>query len=833
MRLVVINEAEAIIEPFWDGGSSENPTDKISLLDEYVVTVCEGTTSNVKQTWCCVKIYIERAKRGNAAVVMERACDIGLEGYDILRIFASMPQNVYMTVCGCIDGEPFTILDTISGINNNDEIDGKVKGKRLTSLRIELALHDMKPASVQLYWIGLANCEAQKRMEARKTAYTSDWPGMLLSKPERLEPEIGLFFDRDELDHMRQNIRKGHTGIVFSKLREQAQEDMKLDPEAEIGEYVPDPDPQWCRKRDAHKTHTARVMQRLAFVGLLDGNAEMSAMAARMALSAAHCQYWCTSIMGQFPGATWHHRSFTEESYSGACALVLDWAGFCITPHGKQVIRDAIIMKGLPRIESDFKRMEYIRNVNQGIIFSSGRIIGLLSLLPVYPRYRSLAEEAERDLLEMIDAYILDDGGTPEGMSYWNFTFSQAMPLIYMLARNKNMEIEEYASVKLKKTGDFYLGMLSITGNGCTYLPVNDAHSKSTSRPGLAAIYYRISKNPLWKKVLRLILESETYNPNIFDFILMENMTVETKTANEYEPTVHKFNVFPDAGQVSTVRLHPRVGSVHFHLCSGPTCVCHYHEDKGSFIIETAGEILALDRGVADYNNPESFPMRYARYHNLLYPENESGGGFHQPVDCLGGRLGTAMEKRGAVLLACDNAKAWETGLFATNIRRVFSPNAGLFIFDDEIRIREPLRMSFRLNTHFLAKEKNGELWVKGIKSSLRIYPLNWKYVGSSMAFEGIDDQLEPVRILKMITEQSAEHRLLTAVEVVPNDSADSDLWNVKHGANALMLSRGNEKISLIVHRDRMLEVAVHKDGQLVLAAESHEIVWNIRREYV
>lgn len=81
----------------------------------------------------------------------------------------------------------------------------------------------------------------------------------------------------------------------------------------------------------------------LAFIGLLDRNVEMSLMAVRMALSAAHCEYWCQSIMGQFPGATWHHRSFTEEAYTSACALVLDWAGFCMTPFAKQILRDAIV----------------------------------------------------------------------------------------------------------------------------------------------------------------------------------------------------------------------------------------------------------------------------------------------------------------------------------------------------------------------------------------------------------------------------------------------------------------------------------------------------------
>ena len=139
--------------------------------------------------------------------------------------------------------------------------------------------------------------------------------------------------------------------------------------------------------------------------------------------------------MGQMPGMPWHCRSFVEEVYCQGCALVLDWAGESLTPFGAEVVRDAIAMKGLPRIESDFKRSEYIRSMNQGIVFSAGRVLGAMALLPAYPRYRKLLEEAEGDLFEMIAAYVLPDGGTLEGPAYWNYTFSNALPTLWALAR--------------------------------------------------------------------------------------------------------------------------------------------------------------------------------------------------------------------------------------------------------------------------------------------------------------------------------------------------------------------------------------------------------------
>ena len=68
------------------------------------------------------------------------------------------------------------------------------------------------------------------------------------------------------------------------------------------------------------------MIENLAFVGLVENDLEMMRMAVRHALSVCHCEYWCESAMGVLPGATWHHRSFTENMYCKVISLVLDCA---------------------------------------------------------------------------------------------------------------------------------------------------------------------------------------------------------------------------------------------------------------------------------------------------------------------------------------------------------------------------------------------------------------------------------------------------------------------------------------------------------------------------
>jgi len=69
-----------------------------------------------------------------------------------------------------------------------------------------------------------------------------------------------------------------------------------------------------------------------------------------------HCDLWVHSFMGALPGTTGHPRSFSESYLLRPLPLVLDWAGHCLTSAGRELVADAMILKGLARIESDFRR---------------------------------------------------------------------------------------------------------------------------------------------------------------------------------------------------------------------------------------------------------------------------------------------------------------------------------------------------------------------------------------------------------------------------------------------------------------------------------------------
>jgi hypothetical protein len=364
--------------------------------------------------------------------------------------------------------------------------------------------------------------------------------------------------------------------------------------------------------------------------------------------------------------------------------------------------------------------------------------------------------------------------------------------------------------------------MLSATGQGETYLPVNDAHADEMYSPGLVAAYCQITDQPEWRSLYAAMMQAQAAQPtpNLYHFILgPDDMPVA-------QPLIKpKFAVFPDVGQASSIRHTPNVGFVHVHLCSGPAFWGHFHEDKGSFILEANGEALAIDRGVTNYDHPETNLMGFASRHNLLYPERADGAEVHQPSDVAGALLTSASERDGVVLLASDNVAAWPAGVFDTNIRRVFSPFPTLFIIDDEAVMGEPCAVSFRVNTTCSVRVVEGGFQVDGQRASLRIMPLNWTPANHSADALGIESHLRPVNQLRLLSPEATTHRLLTALEVIPESASAAALRQVALADGAISLRRDALEVRL-VSGPSWLEASVMRRGQIQMSAACHAGVW-------
>ena len=761
MILRKFNIAEAIIEPYYDGGESDMkyPETKLSMLPHYTQETDTPSLVRASQTWHSVNVDFDGCKPGGSFFEMKREFRLDVSDYDTLRLFGAMPKCMETTVSVKYDGAWHT-LDTFPGNDTTSEHNMPLPCKVLEGVGYRFFLQENKPASATLHWLGLVNQPLLETYLRQKTGmYSPEWEDYLKPEDGAFEPQIGIWFDKDELETLRKKVYSPLLAPYYAQMKAEAEKHLSDEPEKNIGDFIGKPDRRYVLDRSMDNPDTSSLMQTMAFVGLIEKRADMMRMAARMALSAAHCTWWTEGPMGMLPGCPWHHRSFTEEVYARGCAIVLDWAGDFLTQYGRTCILDAIAMKALPRMESDYRRMEYIRHMNQGICFNWGRLAGLLAMESAYPRYDIRIEEAERELVEMIEEYVLSDGGTMEGPGYWAYTFSQALPQFYLLSRWHKKTFEEYASETLLKTGEHALSLLSIKNDGAEALPLNDAHGGYYT-PALMAAYARLSPNPDYGRAISAAFAAGKVTTSLELLILVPDELPEEKTLCR-----RGFMSLPALGQTRITREDDALGAVDLFLMGGPAYFGHYHSDKGSFILETADETFACDRGVTGYSHPDTNLLQLPGYHNLLCPELPDGSICKQVADDndgTGAKLVSADFSGGVFDALVDTTGAWPNGFITKNTRRITSSCAREYLIEDVMELFDTMAVSFRLNTRMPMEKIPTGVVVRGEKADLYVEPVDWTPENISIAPESVDGDLESVNLLRMFAAPAKAHHLKT-----------------------------------------------------------------------
>ncbi len=818
MPLLPVNDHEAILEPFWNGDQNADGS-RLDLLAPYRLAWLNGATGKVRPPAC---FTLATPATSGPALTLERDCDLQLDGYDCLVLAAALPANVRCTLLARLDGAWQTVLDAAPGTDRHDEYEGCFTGRHLTGLRLEFCLTDSTSAVVTLDWLLAADRADGARLLAHRPLFDPAWPGLLEPQPGPADPQLGLFFAAADLPALRAKVRSPHLAPHYQALLARAEQLLAIRPEELVGPYAPGGDPaRGLRRRDAGRPWLAAgVADLLAFAGLLENQPRYSRHAARMALALAHCGQWLHSFVGALPGTTVHPRCFSESYILRAVALVLDWAGHCLTPAGRELLRDAMILKGLARVESDFRRWEYIRGMNQGLLFTPGRIHAYLALEKTYPRYRANLREAVRDLNAMLNHYLQADGGTLEGMGYWH-SVGEIFPTLYALARRAGNPFAQSLPPRVRRTADYALAMLSTAGDGTTFLPINAA-GHNQARPSLttAAVLAQATDSDTWRHLYARLLADASAQPDWFHLLaapthlprqhLPAMEFVDSATSSPPPPTQPPpaFYHFPATGHAGLHRPLPPLppsplgrgaggegandgppAVIRLHLFSGPSRGGHSHQDKGSFILEAAGETLAADRGTTNYNNPAHLLMGQAAWHNLTVPEDDCGNALEQqPKTTPGGRLVMAEFKDGILDLLCDNRHAWEPGLFTRNRRRIWSPAPDLFVIDDDLQLRTPHAVSFRLNSAFpIDQDATGGWIVTGSRCQLRILPVNWSPEAEQSRPAGIDCHGQPVNLLRLATAPARRHRLLTCLQVLPAPAKESAWKPHWHAARQLL----------------------------------------------
>jgi len=418
-------------------------------------------------------------------------------------------------------------------------------------------------------------------------------------------------------------------------------------------------------------------------------------------------------------------------------------------------------MKGLPRIDADIKTMDYMWKMNQGTAFVSSLVIILIALQKRYPRYSVRIDEAEKDMITMWNMYVFEDGGSAEGPQYWSFTASQMIEALYLIARYRGKNIEDYIPESIKRSSVYALAQLSDAGD--FYVPVNDAHVNLSYGGNVLSFLSQINVGDIWKvKNNNSLHKKRTGTDRLIEMLIFAK---ELDVSGEVE--VPEFISLPYTGHTTLRRKTEDLGVIGLHAVSGAITFGHAHSDKGSFVLEAGGKSLLIDRGVCGYDNPYVAVIGNSEMHNMIaaikdneYITQEK----NNPELC--GKVLKSEYNNGVFEYVTDVTKLWN-GIFEKNIRHITSVNPYQYIIKDNIKLRDADMAVFILNTYGEITQEQDKYIITDGDIRLVVSTQNWTPCKTEFGRYGTDGNGRNVSRLCLMTNSKNEENLITSVELL------------------------------------------------------------------
>ena len=611
MRPTPINLAEAVIEPFWD------PT--LSGLKEWRIEPGTGHGLKVEQNWCWVNVSWTRRPKSGPALRMTRGFDCDLSGYDTLLVSVMAPLGTVFRMTAETDAGPFRMQAEPATSRKREHALSLPGARRLRTLTIELDAAGEGLAAGWLNWVGLQNRELLPRYLAQWQRFDDKWQGYL--RPESYKPKFkpahGLILKAEELAALRRHHDKWlaeHAG-QSPFLAAAASVRGATPPEQFICQYANVwGDDRYNREREHGRyiDYTAGI--NAAVAGLVLEDRALLRLAARYALAIAACEPWDGGMICDFPGGTFDERCFVQSLCCFSVGLVLDLAGEMFTSLGRTWLLQRLAKEGIGLINFNTWAYDYIHDCNQLLWFTPGRLMAYLTLDQNWKRVRPYLEIAWSEMSASLERIILPDGGYPEGPLYFGLVAGNTGWSSVLYSRFAGRPFASVLPKSLRRCADFG-ELLASTDESTDMIPIGDA-AQGQGLPLTLVTMANALPQSAWLRTFRKAAAREPGKSTLADRVLSWALA-ETLPAASPEPK--SFVSLPEMGCLASTR---RLGNewVKLFLMGNKAGAGHAHEDKGSFVLEHAGETFALDPGMGDYSNPQHLQLKYCQWHNMLLP---------------------------------------------------------------------------------------------------------------------------------------------------------------------------------------------------------------------
>lgn len=698
---VAVNTAEAIIDPFWDPQLSGLQDWRITPGARYGLTVC--------QEWCQVRAEWVSPPASGPVLRMRLGRRIPCTTYDRLVWVVSAPPQSTVILEAQTDAGHRSISRKASKSGKTEVVLALRGARELQSVQLEIVPGADGAATATLLWVGMRNAK-------RLREYLERWrtPPPIPEKHLRPLPDLrkapvkdraawlpvyGITLSADALRRQRRDQERIRWAEAIRRRAASFVPETLCNECLVVAGYM---DNRYNRV-DHHQRPVSMQAVELGLAGLLLKDPKLLHMAARTALAKAMSPVWEENTLCDYPGGIWEHRAFNHTALLEDLAAALDLAGSAFSEAGRDYLLRRMAEEGLGRANFIAWKHEYIYHNNQLAAFSPGRVAAYAVLERHWPRVRPYLDQALRELNDNFEHILLPDGGYAEGPGYFAYGVGWGLRALEIAARARNLPLAGIVPERLRKTSNMAT-CLGSTDDACTFIPFGDAVPDMDA--ATCEWFAAFAPDGGWDWLARRARAREDGKP------LPEI---------EWPPFIR----LPDMGVLAS---HRRLKG-HWVKLFVAGCVRdadHNHEDKGGFVLEYAGETLALDPGVRRYQGtPEGALLKHVDFHNMLVPYGDFSERPHpqlphpdQPWDA---GIVPEGEGDGTTLHARVDATRGYEAYFHKWVRQYQSPTPDELIIRDDYSLKQGHGVDFLWQTHQAVEIKANRVIVRGQRSMATI----------------------------------------------------------------------------------------------------------------
>ncbi|MCZ2483212.1 heparinase [Aquirufa nivalisilvae] len=299
----------------------------------------------------------------------------------------------------------------------------------------------------------------------------------------------------------------------------------------------------------------------------------------------------------------WNPSHFLDVAeMTTAVAIGYDWLFEALSTESKQIIRAAILSKGIePSYDERYTSwLKASHNWNQ--VCNAGMSLGILAIQEDYPaKAQELIQRAQKSIILPMKDYG-PDGAYPEGYAYWGYGTS------FQVLYNDAIEKVYGSDFGLNQLPGFYASanyMLHMTGPSGKNFNYSDSGDGIGFHPAMFWFAAKTQNNSLLFTEINTLKTAK----NLVSDRLLPLVMVWGKGASLVNPQLPQELTYLGGGPNPVAMMRSSwtdKNALYVGLKGGSPSVNHGHMDVGSFVFDALGERWAMDFGMQDYESLES-----------------------------------------------------------------------------------------------------------------------------------------------------------------------------------------------------------------------------------